>query len=111
MGAFAVVARDEDFAFGDDDVNFTGCMGFGPIGVGGTREFVGVKAVREFIVEDREGAVLDLNSLAGEADDTLDDVLVFDAWGGFAGEDVAIATVGEDDDLPALWGEFLTREV
>ena len=111
MRAFAVVAGDEDFAFGDDDVDFTGGVGLGAVIVGDAGGVVGMEAIGVFVVVDGEGAVLEADTLAREGDDAFDDVLVFDAGGGFAGEGIASAAVGEDDDLAAAGDEFLACEV
>ena len=111
MGAFAIVARHENLAFWDDDVDFAGGVGFGPVVVRNAGGFIWVKPVGEFVVEDGENAIFDLDALASEGDDALDDVLVLNAWSGFAGKDVARTAIGENDDLAAFGCVFLTEEV
>ena len=53
MGTFAVVAGNEDFAFGDDGVDFAGGVGFRAVGVGGAGFDVGLEAGGVFVVVDR----------------------------------------------------------
>ena len=103
MVAFAIVTGDENFAFGNNDVGFSGSVDFGTIGVRMASGFIWVEAVGVFVVEYCDNAVFDANTFAWIGDDAFDDVLVFDASGGFAVHSVAVASVGENDDLPTFW--------
>lgn len=111
MGAFAVVAADENFAFRHDGVDFAGCVGFWAVLIGYIGGFVGVESVGVFVVVYCKFAVFDGDAFAGEGDNALDDILVFDARGRVAGEDFVVATVGKNDDLAALRDIFVTGEV
>ena len=111
MRAFAIVSRDKNFAFWDDDVDFTGGVSFGAVGIGDACGFVGVEAIRVFVIIYGQNALFDFYAFARETNDAFDDILVFDAWGGFTGKDFASATVGEDNDLSAMWGVFLAHKV
>ena len=70
-----------------------------------------MKAVGMLAVKYSEDAFFDLDTFAGKADDAFDNVLVFDASRGFAGEDAVVAAVGEDDDLAALGCKFLAKKM
>lgn len=111
MSAFAVVAGDENFAGGDDDIDFAGGVEGGAVGVGDASGVVWVETVGVFVVENCQDAFFDLDAFVGEGDDALDDVLVFDARSGLAGEIGAVAAVGEDDDLAAFRCVFVAHEM
>lgn len=53
MGAFAVVTGDEDFTFGDNNIDFARSVSFGTVGTGDTSGIVGVEAAWVFVVEYR----------------------------------------------------------
>lgn len=104
MFPFTVVARDENLASGDDDVDGAVSLFLGAVIIGFAGIIVRVEGggVVIWVGPDSEDAVGDLNAFAGEGDDSLDDVLVFDARFGLAAEMVVITAVGEDNDLTAL---------
>lgn len=76
-----------------------------------TGGFVGIESFGMFVVVYGELTVLEADAFAGEGDDAFDDVLVFDAGCGLAGENFVVASVGEDDDLAAMRDVFLSYEV
>ena len=108
MFAFAVVAGNEDFAGGHDDVDVAGGIGFRSVGFIDASGIVWVEGgvIVVWIGPDGENTVEDLDAFAWECNDALDDVLILDIGFGGAGEDVVIATVGEDDNLSALRDVF-----
>ena len=58
---------------------------------------VGIEPVRMFFVIDCDDTVLDGHALAGEGDDTFDDVLIFLTGG------VGVIGIFKYYDLSALW--------
>ena len=119
MLAFAIVAGDEEFAFGNSEwfyelavfpcANFVAGVFFGTVVVVDASVVVWVETVGMVGVVDREDTVFDGDAFAGVGDDAFDDVLVANAGGRFAGKGVVVATVGEDDDLTAFGDVFLAE--
>ena len=52
-----------------------------------------------------------MDAFTGESNGAFDDVLILDVGVGLTGKTVAIAAVGEDDNLAAIRDEFLAHEV
>ena len=86
MRAFAVVAGDEKFAFGNGEVDFARSDGFGAVVFGEAPFFVVNETVGMFCIVDGHGAVFDDDAFAWESDDAFDDVLIADATWDAAGE-------------------------
>ena len=122
VGAFAIVAGNEELAFWDDGVNFAGGVFFRSVGVGLTPVFVVDEPVWMLFVVDFHDAVFNGDALARKSNDALNDVLignvvwygashgVFDA-SSFVFGDLFLVFVHKNDNLPALWDIFLPQEV
>ena len=84
---------------------------FGAVGVGDAGGVVGVETFGVVGVVNGEDTVFDGNTFAGEGDDAFYDILVANTGGGLAGEDIAVAAVGENYDLTAFGNVLLPEEV
>ena len=76
VGTFAVVARNEELAFGYDGVYFTRGVLFGAVGIGGAPLGIVDETVGMFVVIDSHDAVFYGDTFAREGDDALDDILI-----------------------------------
>ena len=120
--AFAIIAGNEDFALRYGKIYFAGSVRFGAVGVRMTPEFIVDEAVRMFFIVNSHDTVFDGDTLAGEGNDTLNNVLIGyirrnGAGGGvfhalfFVGFDSGFVFVHEDDNLTAFGDIFVTGEM
>ena len=111
IGPLAIIAGDEDFAIRHDEVDLaTGVLlgavvgRFAPLGI--INDAIGM-----LFIKHGEDAVFNADALAGEGNDALYQVLVFDAGGGRAGQFPTGATIGKNDDVATGGGVFFAEEM